>query len=304
MHWINFGLLDILEIKEMAKLKPIVWTFHDMWAFTGGCHYAMDCSNFERACENCFYLKPNSNKAYTILQRKKIEWSGAKINIITCSNWLARQAQRSAVFQNINIQVVGNTLDFEIFKPSDKKSLRRKYGLPEDGYFVIYGAMDHQDERKGVIYLEQAISQIKQDLTDLHLLSFGSSNSNDVGTKYFGSIEDEQTLSEIYNCADVFVLPSVQDNLPNTVMEALSCGVPVVTFDSGGVSDMVSHLKNGYIADQVNSDSLAAGIRYFSNVEILEIASLNARSSMLEKFSNELIAQRHLEIYEKAIGDF
>ncbi len=307
LHWVNFGFLSIESIAKLAKQKPVIWTLHDMWAFTGGCHYALECSNYKALCSNCFYLR-NDKIAESIQAKKVTYWKEININIAATSRWLAQCAKQSTIFNNREIDVLSTPIDTDLFRPkSNRDALLLTYGLERDKYYILIGAVDLTDERKGMLYLFDAITEAKHHTLDIHILTFGQLPKNALqqhAHTSFGSISDQEMLVDIYNLADVFILTSVQDNLPNTVMEALSCGVPVVAFDCGGVNDMVEHKVNGYLAENRNVNDLASGLHYFHDNKVRSKAGQNAREKVLNTYSEDALVRQHVETYEQIISNY
>jgi glycosyltransferase involved in cell wall biosynthesis len=297
LHWVNFSLLSIGQIAALAKIKPVVWTLHDMWAFTGGCHYALGCKYYQTNCYSCFYLKDGSRAAIDIQDSKSKAWEDASIQLVTCSNWLRECAVKSSLFHNRDVSVIGNAINLEIFKGKLKEPLRLKHKLPSEKFYILFGSMDHSDERKGFHYLVEALKLVRNQMDNLCLLTFGKPMQG-VDSISFGTIDDEQVMVDLYNLADIFVLPSIQDNLPNTVMEAMACEVPVVAFKSGGVTDMIIHQTNGYLAENESPQQLADGIMYFMNEEIRSRAAFAARNTIEDKFAEEKIAKEHITLYQ------
>ena len=302
LHWVGFSFTSIRTIQLLSKLKPVIWTFHDMWAFTGGCHYSSDCINFKKVCDDCFYLK-DSSLSKKIQEEKLRGWSRDQFKILTTSNWLAEEARSSRIFDKWEVNVLPTPIDTRVFYPLIKDELRIRYKLADSDYYVLFGAVDLKDERKGFKLLLEAFNILNNRIPNLHLITFGKGDAKIDRYKVtsFGSVSSHKKLNEIYNLSDIFVLPSIQDNLPNTVMEALSCGVPVVSFNSGGVVDMVEHKQNGYIVDTYNVEELVAGIMYFLSEEIRRRAGVEARKKIDEHFSEGRLIPEYISLYQSAI---
>lgn len=313
LHWINQGFLSLRNIRQLAQLgKPIVWTLHDMWAFTGGCHYSGTCTNYQQACGNCPFLRrpgPNdlSNRVW---QRKKKELP-ANIQFVTCSEWLAEQARSSTLLHNYSVVSIPNPIDTKFFAPpahSDERlHFRRQNEIADTALLVLFVAVKVQDERKGFRYLQQALTELQARRPDLKvdILVLGNTRPDALPPlpypcHFLGMINDVNQLAKVYGAADLFVIPSLEDNLPNTVMEALACGTPVVGFETGGIPEMVDHRENGFIASQCDSKGLAGGIVWVSeNKEKLRTA---ARSKALQAYANAVVAQRHIALYRQLLG--
>lgn len=282
MHWVNSNYISIDSLKKLQNLgKKIVWTLHDMWLFTGGCHYSSYCKNYEEKCGNCPILNTGQDKDVTrkIFNKKLSVLKEMNINIITCSKWLGECAKNSTLLKNKKIEIIPNLLNEDIFKLIDKKIARDVLGLNKNKKYLCFGAMNATgDPRKGYKYLKESLENLKQlNNKDIELLIFGASYSSDIEelpykAKFIGRIYDEYTLSLIYNSANVFVSPSLEDNLPNTVLESLHCGTPVVAFNIGGMPDMIEHKRNGYLANYKDTEDLANGIKWvldnLNNVKI------------------------------------
>lgn len=312
LHWVNGGFLSLDNINSLLKLnKPVVWTLHDMWPFTGGCHYSGDSERFLNECGNCHFLKhPSPNDISHIGWSKKqaIYNSNPKITFIACSNWMRDIALKSSLLRGNEVITIANPIDVDIFSKQDKTLSRQKWGVPVDARVILFGAANINHTRKGINYLIEALHKIRETESDMNqviqVVMFGKSKDFDFKRIPFPVISlpiinSESDIAEIYSLADVFVLPSLEDNLPNMAMEALSCSTPVVAFDTGGVKDMVDHCENGYLAEYMSSGDLAKGILYVlcdsGNL------ALNARAKILENFSYPIIAEKHIQLYNRLL---
>ena len=307
LHWICGGMLRIEELKQINK--PIIWTLHDMWAFTGGCHYSDGCDRFQQDCGNCPQLDRSGKDdlSWSILRRKKKAWNWLDITIVTPSRWLAECAKESSLFKNRRIEVIHNGLDLNLFKPIAKTTARKIWDLPVDKKLVLFGAMSAtSDHRKGFDLLYEGLKQLSAQWSDkADLIVFGSSeleNPPNFGlpVHYLGRLHDDVSLSLLYAAVDVMVTPSRQDNLPNTVVESLACGTPVVAFDIGGMPDMIDHKLNGYLAKPFETSDLAAGINWVlsDNSRYKELC-IKAREKAVTCFDIEKIAGQYESLYQE-----
>lgn len=310
LHWIHFGFLSIRSLEKLFALgKPIVWTLHDMWAFTGGCHYSGGCTNYLSHCRNCPFLKnPSANDlSYKVFEKKKILFQKADIHFVACSQWLAGVARQSELLKGFPITAIPNPIDTQLYRPLDKHAIRRKLGLPPDRQLILFGAMNTQDSRKGFAYLERALQLLHGNNANLEnqleLVIFGKSDAETLArlpfrVRDYGSVKGDAALVDLYNACDAMVLPSLEDNLPNTVMEALACGTPTVAFRTGGLPELIGHQHNGYLADYRSAADLAAGIRYVLDGNRHESLSHNARDSVVRRFSEGMVAAQYRALYE------
>jgi len=305
IHWINFGFLSMRDIDRLYALnKPIVWTLHDMWLFTGGCHYAGDCKQFEQNCSACpiVYMK----KTPSLLWRKKeLIFKNKKVSIIAPSQWLVDESKKASLTKNANSICVPNTLNSALFTNLNKVEACKKLGLDVSKKYILFSAANPNDVRKGFSYFVEAVERLKKEYANhsqLELLVMGKEqkafSSLALKLNNLGFITSEEKAALIYSAASVFVIPSLEDNLPNTIMEALSCGTPCVGFAIGGIQEMIKTGVNGYLATPRDEKDLTKGI-----IEVLN-SSLNleegARNWMLEKYSNEVIAKQYLKVFNEA----
>jgi len=311
LHWVNDGFMSI---ETLAKFEqPIVWTLHDMWAFSGGEHYVGDSIRYKEG-----YSKDNrpsgENKLDVhrwIWAKKKKSWSklAKKIVIAAPSEWMARCANESALFKNFRVEVLPNGVDHERFHPVGRRIARSVLGLPQDKKLLLFGAGSAtSDKRKGYHLLVEAISKLETQVaaTDYELIVFGASSGEgkfSMKTHYLGMLADEISLALVYAAADVFVAPSLEDNLPNTVLESLACGTPVVAFNTGGMPDMISHKTNGYLASAFDVDDLAKGMLWvLEDNKCWDNLSAAARDKVLKSFTLERSATRYLSLYKELLG--
>jgi glycosyltransferase involved in cell wall biosynthesis len=311
LHWTNQGFLSTNNLIELTRLgKPFVWTLHDMWAFTGGCHYAGDCNHFLHQCGHCWMLidpdaRDISNKGW---QRKMHLFSDPKsIVFVTCSTWLANVARKSSLLKDYRIEAIPNPIDTQIFSPKDNVINRQKWKIAPDKMIILFGAANIMDRRKGIVYLVEALEKLRDTYTnEVEIVIFGKNKLFDVTMLSFkvhelNMINSQHDIAELYSLADVFVTPAIEDNLPNTVMESLACGTPVVAFNTGGIPDMVDHLQNGYLAEYKSSTDFAAGIRFVLDNPNAQALAANARDKVLQNFTNEIVADKYIALYKSLL---
>ncbi len=310
LHWINESYL---RIETIAKLhKPIVWTLHDMWAFTGGCHYSQDCNKYVDSCGACPLLGSNTNfdLSRSIWQRKNRAWKNPRLIIVSLSKWLAKCASSSSLFENQRIEIIPNGIDTQQYKPVNHQVLRELLNLPQDKQLVLFGAINATSAtRKGFPFLQLALRDLcKSEWQDkIELVVIGSSQPDkhdDFGFKahYLGKLSDDISLSQIYAAVDVFVAPSSQDNFPNTVLEASACGTPSVAFNIGGMPDMIEHQQNGYLAQPFKIEDLAQGIAWvLGNKERHQKLRDRARKKVEQEFTQDIQAHRYASLYAEIL---
>lgn len=310
LHWISAGYL---RIEDLAKLhQPLVWTLHDMWSFTGGCHYNQECMKFTSSCGACPQLNSSSQKdlSHQIWQRKYHAWQDLNLTIVTPSQWLADAARKSNLFGDRRVEVIPYGLDTEIYRPIEKATARQILQLPQDKQLILFLSLNAtSDSRKGFQLLQPALQQLSQNgwQDKVELMVVGASKSPtspELGFKshYLGILNDDVTLALAYSAADVFVAPSIQDNLPNTVLEAIACGTPCVAFEIGGMPDMIEHQRNGYLARPLVTADLAQGITWVLEDPIrLQTLAAYARTKAQQEFALIIQAHRYQTLYEEIL---
>ncbi|MDT3402953.1 glycosyltransferase [Mucilaginibacter terrae] len=314
LHWINHSFLNPSHLAELAKLnKPIVWTFHDSNAFTGGCHVRYTCDHFLRECGHCPLLKNSgaNDISHKIWVQKNNAYKQLNINVVAPSSWMLDSVLKSSLMHDKPAVQIPNTLETDIFRPIDKAEAKRKLGLPEDKFIFLTGFMpSRKDLHKGASYLLESLELLKTRLgaqaENVELVVFGNRDAKNVPefpfkTNFLGTINDDEKLATCYAAADAFLIPSLEDNLPYTVMESLACGTPVVAFTTGGIPNMVEHGYNGYLAEYRSSESFADGMDWAVNHPNRSILQKQARQAVMEKFSEKVIAQKHLQLYNRLL---
>lgn len=307
LNWIGAGFL---RIETLLKLhKPLVWTLHDMWAFTGGCHYSIGCERYKKSCGACPQLKSKklNDLSNWVWKRKKKAWQCLDMVIVTPSRWLSECARSSSLLQNHRIEVIPNGLDIKRYKPFNKKLAREILDLPYNRKLILFGAMFAcSNKHKGFQFLQPALQNLAQNgwADQAELIIFGASKPPDppdfgLNARYLGRLHDDVSLALLYNAADVFLLPSIQDNLPNTIMESLACGTPVVAFNVGGIPELVEHQINGYVAKAMDIKELTKGIHWvLSDPKRHTQLGKMARKKAIKEYVLELQAQRYRDLYE------
>lgn len=307
LHWTQGEMLSIADIGRIKK--PIVWTLHDMWAFCGAEHYTDD----NRWISGYTGLnRPTYESGFDLNRwtwcRKRKHWR-QPMHIVTPSEWMGNCARESKLMRDWPISVIANPIDIERWKPLDRLLARQLLGLPDDVALLLFGAMGGgHDPRKGFDLLLNSLEYLLGNIgvKKIELVVFGQ-NSPKVPLKtgfpihYIGHLHDDLSLRALYSSADAMVIPSRQDNFPNTGVEALACGTPVVAFDIGGISDIVSHKKTGYLATAFDTQDLAKGVMWvIENSDRHELRQ-NARKHAEEHFSYPVVAQQYQIVYQHVL---
>ena len=308
LHWTS-GLVDIPRAPFAFRNKPVVWTLHDMNPFTGGCHYADTCKKYMSSCGACPQLgsEYDHDISHTAWDQKRIAYDKLNITIVTPSKWLGKCASKSSLFSKFPVAVIPNGFPIDIYKPYSKKEIRKALNISETAKVILFGADDIGNKRKGFRYLMDALNNLDvKGNDDIILLTFGNFPKNSqIKSKYptmnLGSLNDQNHLAAVYSAADLFVLPALEDNLPNTVVESMACGTPVLGFNIGGIPDMVEHKHTGYLVKPKDVKGLIEGITWIisASAETKLKLSQQCRKKAEELYSLDVQANHYKKVYEE-----
>ncbi len=312
LHWVNQGMLSLKDIHQILKLKPVVWTMHDLWPATAVCHYTRGCDSYQQECGQCplLFLKGKHDLANRVWRRKQRMLQGKQVTFVSCSQWLAGEARKSALLEGQQIVSIPNAIDSRLFRPQDKQTAKEALGLPTDKRIILFVSQRVTDPRKGMDYFVEAIQQLVTrypEFKNQAVIAILGGHAEDVAQRLalpvspIGYVSDQQRIVQVYNAADCFVLPSLEDNLPNTLMEAMACGVPCVGFKVGGIPEMIDHQQNGYVASLQQADDLANGIHYVLSEADYETLSKRCVQKVARCYSQQSVAKRYLEVYQAAL---
>ena len=310
LYWVNGALITPETLGRLKK--PLIWRLSDTWPFTGGCHYPGSCIRFRDRCGGCPQLahRGRSDRSARLWLRKKQAWDKLNLTIVAPSRWMADLARSSSLFARHRIEVIPTGVDLSIFQPEKKLKARKQLGLPEDKQLLLFGAMsDRLDPRKGFQQLNEALERLAlgPHSGQIIAVTFGSSGEEEtelpIPTVSLGRIDDDHKLCKVYSAADMVVVPSSEDNLPNVALEAIACGTPVVAFEVGGMSDIVLSGKTGALAQPLDSASLAHELEILLSDEtrLTEMAH-EARRHAEATFSIQQQAKSYVALFEELTG--
>lgn len=314
LHWVA-GMLSVTDIGQLRK--PIVWTMHDMWPFCGGEHYAPDDAQARFRVGYRPDNRPPGEAGPDLNQltwkAKRRAWAAQKFKIISPSHWLAECVHSSALMQHYPVHVVPNPLDTDYpWRPIPRDVARPALGLPPLAKLILMGADGGlRDPRKGGDLMRIAISNLIEKMRDdeIRLLIYGQEASSGPESAWpcpvhwLGAVRDDRVLALAYAAADVMIVPSRQDNLPNTALEAQACGTPVVAFDIGGLPDIVDHRETGWLAPAFDTEKLCDGIEWIlADALRARALGLRARERAVNRFTPQKVASEYLRIYHDALS--
>jgi glycosyltransferase involved in cell wall biosynthesis len=303
LHWVA-SFLSPEAVAFLAGLgKPLVWTLHDMNPFTGGCHYSSGCEGYAKDCANCPQLIDTFNDfPARVLSVKRRYWPDS-ITVVTPSRWLADCAARSSLWSNHRIEVIPNGVNTDLFRPLPKAAARQRLGLPADSKIVLFTCQLHAERRKGYRELLEVARILADRRRDLHVLTLGraSAGAEEIPLPHtsLGHVEREELMALAYSASDATILPTLEDNLPNVILESIACGTPVAAFDSGGVKDAVLDGITGYTAPPGDCRGLSAAVERL----LAEDLSTSCRGEAIRRFSLTLQADRYAQLFETLLDE-
>lgn len=301
LHWVCGCYQSIHTVANIIKLgKPVVWTMHDSWAMTGGCHVRYGCMRFQKGCGKCpmLHSKAEHDLSYYVLKQKKALWKDNNIIIVTPSKWLLNDVRKSSLFKNNKSVCIPNPIDERLYGIKEKGSKNR--------FAVLFGASGVTLPYKGFSYFERIMLRLKKEkpaiAEQIIIYIFGTENLqtklvSEYDCRFCGYIRSEKKMAEIYQMSDIYVFPSTDDNLPGTVMESMSCGTPVLAFETGGIPDMVEHKKNGYLAKYKDEEDLYNGFLWIYNNNADNNLGIYARKKIEKEFSMMIIGEKYKALY-------
>ena len=313
LHWINQGMLSLNSIRKILRSgKPVVWTMHDIWPATAICHVTLGCRHFTTRCYGCRLLGKGDGDdlSTTVWQRKRRMLNDENIFFVACSRWLESEAKASALLKGHKITSIPNPIDTHIYNRCHKKEARERLGLPQDRRLILFSSQRVTTPLKGMDYLIEAcqlLGDLTKSQTPYEVVILGG-HAEEVVEQLplkahpLGYVNEEQRIVDVYNAADVFVLPSLSENLPNTIMEAMACGLPCVGFKVGGIPEEIDHKQNGYVADYRSAEDLARGIQWILNEADYESLSRNAIQKVAHNYSQQSVALHYAEVYQQAMA--
>jgi glycosyltransferase involved in cell wall biosynthesis len=305
LHNLHGSYFSFTALPILSRRRPIVWLLHDQWAFTGHVAYSLDCERWRTGCGSCPYLGeyPRLQRDTTALlwRLKKAAYARSRLTLVVPSEWLRDLVRASPLLGRFPVHRIPNGIDTAVFRPGPQREARRRLGLPDDRRIVFFAAADLEERRKGLHLLHAALRRL--DEPPLLVVAGSGGMPTDVETRSLGSVADEHVLADAYRAADVFAVPTLADVLTQTAQESLACGTPCISFDRGGVTEVVRHLETGYQAAFGDAGELARGLAtLLADADLRARLSRRCREVAEDEYSVELQVRRYVELYEEALA--
>lgn len=303
LHNLHGGYFSPLVLPALSNKYRVVWTLHDMHSFTGHCAHSFDCERWQIGCGNCpdLTLYPAIDKDSTefIWKTKQKIYKKSKIDIVAVSNWLVHKIEKS-ILSNQKLHVIHNGIDVQVFKPMSKSALREKYGIPANKKVILFSAnAGLSNPYKGGKFVLKIIEDHPGN--DLLFINIGSSAESRVGNVWqIQFVNNQNELAEWYSLSDLFLYPSLADNCPLVVLESMACGCPVLSFQTGGIPELVNHNENGYLAKYKDYEDLKNGFnQLLSNSDLLNKMSENSVKRVQDNFTLSVMSNKYLNLYKE-----
>lgn len=310
LYNLHGGYFSFMSVKGLSRRRPVVWRLDDMWALTGHCGYSYECTRWRTGCGSCPYLSESpavQRDTTALLWRMKARaYQGARLTLVAPSRWMADLARESPLLQRFPVHIIPYGVDLDVFHPIPKTTAREQLGLPRDGYLILFSARALSERRKGASVLHQALTALSTPLRQkTTLLMVGDDpptwpqrESLQLKMKALGFLSDDRLLAAAYSAADVFVLPTLADNLPNGLIESMACGTPAVTFNVGGCPEVIRHMETGYLASAGSAADLSKGLQLLlTDNRLRERMALTCRRTAEQEYSLERQVTEYLNLY-------
>lgn len=315
------GFLNLWSLPLMSSLKPVVWRMPDLWAVTGHCAYPYDCQRWITGCYDCPLLTPEGRR---IIEPKPTIWDGtslvwrakkdlyqkSRLHIIVTTEWMRDQVKQSILGGALSINVISNGVDLEIYKPRSRTEARKKLGLPEQGSILMWSAGSRGNHRKGYHLLAKALERMQAERDSMPLLvTMGGAKGWDQperlhNVKHLGYVRDPEQQALVYAASDVFLCPTLADGQPQTALESLACGIPIIAFDLGPMPDLAINGKTGMLVPDQTAENLQSAIEDFLERKDDFVGFReNCRREAQKKYDLERQTEKYIELYEVILAD-
>ena len=304
LHNLHGSYFSFTALPLLSRRRPVVWLLHDQWAMTGHVAYSLDCERWRIGCGSCPYLEeyPRLRRDTTaVLWRMKgAAYARSRLTLVVPSLWLLELVRASPLLRRFSVRHIPNGIDTQTFSPGSKTEARERLSLPADRQIVLFVAADLEERRKGLHLLREALKGFER--RPLLVAAGRGSIGEDDDVRSLGPISDEAGLADAYRAADVFAMPTLAEVLGQTAQESIACGTPCISFDRGGITEVVRHLETGYQAAFADVAELRRGLEtLLGDQELLDRLSRRCREVAKDEYPVELQVRRYVDLYEEVV---
>jgi glycosyltransferase involved in cell wall biosynthesis len=315
------GFLNLWGLPEMTNVKPVVWRMPDLWAVTGHCAYPYDCQRWITGCFDCPLFSPEGRK---IIEPNPTIWDGtqrvwkskrelylkSRLHIIVTTEWMRNQVKQSILGNALSINVISNGVDLEIYKPRSRGEARKALDLPQNVPILLWSAGSRGNFRKGYHLVVKALERMQTGTDKMpFLVTMGGAKGWDQpetiqNVRHLGYVRNPKQQSLVYAASDVFLCPTLADGQPQTALESLACGIPIIAFDLGPMPDLAINGKTGFLVPQQTAENLQLVIEDFlERREDYSSYGENCRREAQQKYDLEKQTEKYIELYEAVLAD-
>jgi len=305
LHNLHGSYFGFTALPALSRRRPVVWQLHDQWGMTGHVAYSLDCERWRHGCGACPYLgeypRLRNDTTALLWRLKNLVYDHSQLTLVVPSQWMADLVRASPLLSRFNVRHIPTGIDLAVFKPGSQEDARRRLRLPLDRRIVFFAAANINERRKGLHLLAEAFRRL--DDPPLLLVAGSGTVARAIETRYLGQVADEEVLADAYRAADIFAVPTLADVLTQTAPESIACGTPCLSFDRGGVIDVVRHLETGYLARFGDVNGIAEGLRtLLGDQELRERLQRRCREVAENEFSVDVQVRRYAELYDELVA--
>ncbi len=305
LHNLHGSYFGFTALPALSRRRPVVWQLHDQWGMTGHVAYSLDCERWRHGCGACPYLgeypRLRNDTTALLWRLKNLVYDHSQLTLVVPSQWMADLVRASPLLSRFNVRHIPTGIDLAVFKPGSQEDARRRLRLPLDRRIVFFAAANINERRKGLHLLAEAFRRLED--PPLLLVAGSGTVARAIETRYLGQVADEEVLADAYRAADIFAVPTLADVLTQTAPESIACGTPCLSFDRGGVIDVVRHLETGYLARFGDVNGIAEGLRtLLGDQELRERLQRRCREVAENEFSVDVQVRRYAELYDELVA--
>jgi glycosyltransferase involved in cell wall biosynthesis len=304
LYNLHGSYFSFTALPRITRRRPVFWILQDQWAMTGHVTYSYECERWRTGCGECPYLREypalRRDTTATLWRLKRAVYERSRLELVVPSRWLEGLTRESPLLRRFPVHRIPHGVDTELFRPGSREQARARLGLPAERPIVFFSAWDLRDRRKGLHLLLEALERL--DPRPFLLLAGDGSPTTVSECQSLGPVADDHVLADAYRAADVYAVPTIADVLTKTAPEAIASGIPCVSFDRGGVTDVVRHMETGYQARFGDVADLARGIDLLlRDGDLPAKLGRQGRELAEREFSSRVQVDRYVDLYRSKL---
>ncbi len=315
------GFFNLWALPELSRKISVVWRLPDMWGLTGHCAYPYDCQRWITGCFDCPLLTKDGRKKVEppptrfdgtrrVWKAKQGLYQQSKLQIVVTTQWMKRNVDQGILQGAESVNVISNGVNLDLYRPIPQKEARKKIELPTEKKIVLWAAGSRGNYRKGYTLALEALNSLRQSGKDMPLLiTMGGDRGwegeePDIPIRHLGYIRDPKKQALVYAAADVFLLTTLADAQPQTALESLACGTPVIAFPVGPMPDMIQKWEGGLLTEKISGSSLKEALEiFFANPKKHDKLRKTCRNQAEEKYNLSRQTQAYVDLYQDLLAE-